>query len=130
MKIDLPGGLEQSEITALRRLARELAADGYTVGKVGLGAGDTPCALVYAGKKGDPIRAIVIGARSILRAVEAVEGIELEVSAVEFETLQALRSTSAVLAQTCDVLPADSIGEVAHEAFARQARAGANLKEE
>lgn len=130
MKIDLPGGLSRDEIAAVRRLARELAADGYNVTKVGLGAGDAPCALVYAGRKADPIRKLVIGARSVLRAVEAIEDIEPEVSAEEYETLQALRTTAWRVAANAKVSCAETgsptIAEVAHVDFARQARRGAD----
>jgi hypothetical protein len=130
MKLDLPGGLDRDELAAIKRLSRELSADGYRVGKVGLGAGDLPCALVYAARPTDPIRRIVVAARSILRAVEAIEELAPEVTAEEFETLQALRTTSTLLARSAVVGGEQTLGDVAHEVFGLQARRGADLIEE
>lgn len=100
--MDLPGGISRKELDAIRRLERELSSDGYRVDRVALAAGGHPAAIVYAGGKQEPIRRILIAARSILRLVGDVPT-EVKVTAEECETLAALRVTTARLAKNAIV---------------------------
>jgi len=131
--LDLPGSLDSNELRAIKRLAKELSADGYRVAKVALGAGGAPAAVVYAERKAEPVVRMVIAARSFLRAADDFEGNEPEVTAEEFETLQALRTTARRVATNAKVLLDETgkpnLGEVAHMEFGRQARRGADLEE-
>jgi hypothetical protein len=129
MSEELPGGINEEELAAMRRLQRELAADGYRVGKVALTAGGEPVALTYLGKAGDPIRRIVIAARSILRNVAEVP-VPFEVTAEEYETIQALRATARTLAHTAEVSPLPkTVDGLARVRFGQQARRGADLED-
>jgi hypothetical protein len=129
--IDIPGGTSKEEFKALRRLARELAADGYRVGKVGLGGGGTPCALVYAGRPRDPIRRIVIGARSVIRAADDLDLAMIGLEANDFEVIQKLRTVASRVARNAEVAPPpETVGEVATVEHAICARRGANEMED
>lgn len=132
-ELDLPGSLNAEELRAIKRLSKELSADGYRVAKVALGAGGAPCAVVYAERKMEPVVRMVVAARSFLRAADDLEGLEPEVTAEEFETLQALRTTARRAAANAKVVLDETgnarLGEVAHMEFGRQARRGADLEE-
>jgi shikimate 5-dehydrogenase len=130
-ELDLPGSLNAEELRAIKRLSKELAADGYRVAKVALGAGGAPCAVVYAERKMEPVVRLVVAARSFLRAADDFEGVAPEVTAEEFETFQALRTTARRVAQNAEVVMGGppTLGEVAHAEFGRQARRGADLEE-
>jgi shikimate 5-dehydrogenase len=129
----LPGSLNAEELRAVKRLARALAADGYRVAEVAIGAGGEPAAVVYAAKQLEPVVRMVVAARSFLRAVDDFEGLEPEVPAEEFETLQALRTAARRVATNAKVLCTatgdPTLGEVAHAEFGRQARFGADREE-
>ena len=125
--VELGGGYSPTELRDLRRLGRSLAADGYDVSKVALAAGGRPAALVFAGRKADPFQLMMTAARTFRRAVESLEigRDRLVISAGDFDTLAALRSTSKTA--TGFVGPeegVETVGEVAHVDFARAAIRG------
>lgn len=127
--VDLAGGYSSNELKALRRLERSLAADGYDVAKVALGAGGRPAAVVYLGRPSDPFRLMMTAARTFLRAVESVgvgDGNGIEVGADDLETLATLRVTARVVSEHVvpEGEPPETVGEVAHVDFARAALRG------
>lgn len=133
MSLDVPGGYDSEELAAIRRLSRELAADGYRVAKVAIGPGGEPVALVYGGRPGDPIRRMIVAARSFLRAVEDLEVPDgpsaIEVSPEELETLAALRLTSLSVTNVVAAREPETVGEIAHVEFARAALRGTDAED-
>jgi len=124
--LTLPGGLNPDELEALKRLKREAEEAGFVVVEVGMVGSKTPAALVIRRREMEPILRVLVAARSVLRNVEALE-LDPVVSGEEYETLQALRVTSAVLARDAVIkkMKTRRLGDVAHEEFARQALRGA-----
>lgn len=112
--------LNPSEVGRLRDLTRDLEGDGYVVESV-YSHGGRETAVVSA-RVSDPTSALVGAARRVLREVERVElneDREFVLSAEEFETIQALRSTVYTISRLVRISPVPTtLGGMAHVDFA------------
>lgn len=126
--MELPGGMDEAELNALRRLQRELGADGYRVLKVGF-SGAGPMALVARREDTGPLRSVVVAARSILRLVNQLPA-QPSVSPEEYETLAALAVTSRTLLQNADVPGVETLADAAREQLGDAVREGMDVQRE